>query len=114
MTAPKTIRWWKNGDHPDDNVESMEITAPGGQTLGWFLSPGAVVGHYMPDHYSGDPNGLCPECGVAWYGHGWLGGPKTGTIVHPGDHVTVNKGKHGYSVTRPEGVPPLPEPEAGT
>jgi len=39
---------------------------------------------------------LCPECGQAYGVHGRVGE----TLVHPGDHIVVDKGK--TKVVRPD------------
>ena len=77
----KAIRWFKNGDHPEDNCQS--IPKQGGAR--WFLSEGKVVRYYRnPDD---DENRNCIHCGNIMHCHGWIDTKEGGHIVCPGDWI---------------------------
>lgn len=64
---PRTVRWWKAGDHP-------QVTGATGT------------------------EDLCRACGAAHSIHGLI----EGQLVHPGDHVSVNRLKGDYLVIHPD------------
>jgi hypothetical protein len=86
-------QWWKNGDHPHDEVESAFDPEDGRLKQ----TPGKVVKPYVPakaaDHL---PTDLCPLCGQAYSVHGKVGR----TLVHPGDWIITHDGGK-YTVERP-------------
>lgn len=91
-----TFRWWKNGDHPKD--ESVPTEVKRGDMKVVELTEGKVVKRYKGD---ADLDDLCPDCGAAFGIHGWIGGPKRGSIVHPGDYITETSGKYGVKHPNP-------------
>ena len=88
-------RWWKNGDHPDDNVRLIDIEADDG-TLIDFLTEGEVVRRYR--HPDVDGTDLCLICAQAWDVHGWIDEGGEGITVHPGDWVVTAKNGDHYAV----------------
>jgi len=79
------IKWWKNGDHPRDDVEVLldEDGIP-------FESEGKVVRRFR--HPGLDGHALCAVCNQAWDVHGWVDSGGDGQIVHPGDDVITHDG----------------------
>jgi hypothetical protein len=78
------VRWWKNGDHPDDHIRERiddETGVP-------YLSEGKAVKRWV--NYEGRGYELCDVCGAPMNAHGRLGGPQRGKIVHPGDYVSAD------------------------
>lgn len=72
-------RWFKNGDHPNDNSVVL------GYSPGTFLSEGAVVRRYRrPDV---PETGICPRCGATMGLHGWIDTLECGHTVCPGDWI---------------------------
>jgi hypothetical protein len=112
VTAPKMIQWWKNGDHPDDNSEQID---PAEYDAGMVstLTEGAVVKHWLTNTADGArAHKLCDVCSSPMRNHGKVGKQ----IVHPGDWVTLNKGKDGYSAEHPDPMAEATEraqPETG-
>lgn len=88
-----TVRWWKNGDHPEDGSNFEQVERHG--VLITTLSEGKVVKQWDGNE---NPDELCPMCSAPFDIHGRIGGPKTGTIVHPGDYVESTSGS--YKVKR--------------
>ena len=73
---PVTIeahRWFKNGDHPDD------------ESLGVPKSEGKVVRYYRTPEQNGQNR--CGKCGRKYHEHGWIETLEGGHIVCPGDWV---------------------------
>lgn len=95
MSNAKTIRWWTNGDHPKDKSVEIPLTERTANLVS-FLTEGEVVGHY---ECTDECDELCPTCGAPYRIHGQISG---GPIVHPGDYVSVNKTKAGYTVEHPD------------
>lgn len=75
-------QWFKNGDHPEDNVwRPYEDTG---------LSPtepreGKVVRYYRHPAVSGDY--VCPMCERTMHYHGWIETLEGGYNVCPGDWI---------------------------
>ena len=79
-TLVEATRWWKNGDHPQD--ESVEQKAEDGSVL---LTEGKVVRRYRhPDVPGGEE---CGHCGNIMADHGWIDTLEGGHIVCPGDWI---------------------------
>jgi hypothetical protein len=80
------IQWFKNGDHPDDDV-TRGGTTPNGEA--W---EGKIVRYYRHPQFSGDL--VCPRCGKTMHDHGWLDDSSNegaGQVVCPGDWVVRTK-----------------------
>lgn len=78
------VRWFKNGDHPDDGVELLDTTANGRQAAA--ETEGKVVSIWRPQLA---PDEKCDHCGLATgIGHGWISNYYMGGhTVCPGDWV---------------------------
>jgi hypothetical protein len=78
----EATQWFKNGDHPDDDVycpfEDTGIvpTKP---------REGKVVRYYR--HPRIDGNVDCSKCGLPMHNHGWIDTLEGGHIVCPGDWI---------------------------
>jgi len=68
------VRWWKNGDHPEDY--------PDGIPKDW---EGRVVRYYRRPDVSGAT--VCGQCGQTMHYHGWIDTLEGGFTVCPGDWV---------------------------
>lgn len=80
-------RWYKNGDHPNDNVVSRWHThAKGDEPEGW------IVRRFRDPDNPG--TSICKKCGDPFGVHGWIDNPRfgKGTTVCPGDYVITEAG----------------------
>lgn len=89
---PGMIRWWRNGDHPDDHV-GEQVEDP--------LNPGTFYTRLEGAHVrfwrlprTGTGSELCVTCGLPMDDHGWIddgsldsNGLSKGITVHPGDWI---------------------------
>jgi hypothetical protein len=80
----KYIVWWKNGDHPKDNVwrpfedtGKVPIEPREGKFIRYFRHPCI------------DGKSKCEDCGYIMNDHGWIDDGAGGEKVCPGDYVTV-------------------------
>lgn len=99
-------RWWKNGDHPDDNVEMIEVTDGDGNFLRNDLSEGEVVRRWAHPTIQGYAihTGEA-SCGQPWFVHGWIDQGEDGLTVCPGDWViTLDE---GYDVAKEDPMVPV-------
>ena len=93
-TPIEATQWFKNGDHPMDDVyrpyeDNGEIP----------ITPreGKIVRYYRtPSFQSNIPD--CRQCGEPMNKHGWIDGQGDGTIVCPGDYVVGGRGQKFYTV----------------
>ncbi|MBF6298254.1 hypothetical protein IU459_11950 [Nocardia amamiensis] len=83
------VRWWSNGDHPDDYIHDFEdpvthtmVTAAQRREQRW---EGEVVRYYRRPDAPGDQQ--CEHCGLVMNRHGWIDTPDGGHTVCPGDYV---------------------------
>jgi len=83
------VRWYQNGDHPDDDV--LERVDP--KTGEHSKTEGRVVRHFRHDELSGETH--CRACGQILHRHGWIDTLEGGHIVCPGDWIiTGTAGEH--------------------
>lgn len=75
-------RWFKNGDHPEDDCSELTGRPPGQKN---FLSEGKVVRRFRRPDIPGDAK--CPCCGKTFHEHGWIDTPAGGHVVCPGDWI---------------------------
>lgn len=86
----QAIRWFSNGDHPDDYADTPEGRER--RENGW---EGAVVRFFRrPEpEYAGDV--LHEKCGHSWHEHGWIDTLEGGHTVCPGDWIITGvQGEH--------------------
>lgn len=77
----EATQWWKNGDHPDDDVlRSFEDGTIPTEPRG-----GALVRRFR--HPSVDGERACEKCTRRMHDHGWIDTLEGGHIVCPGDFV---------------------------
>lgn len=75
--------WFRNGDHPEDNVGGPAVDPFTGET--YKRIEGAVVKFFRnPDIPDDKP---CEHCGVAMLNHGWIDTLEGGHKVCPGDWI---------------------------
>lgn len=72
----EATRWFKNGDHPEDQCTVIETQGAS------FLSEGKFVRYYR--HPQKDGESLCRTCKVRMHDHGWIDVPQHGIRVCPG------------------------------
>jgi hypothetical protein len=75
------VRWYANGDHPDDGPRSQE-----GQVVRYFRDP--YRSGLMP----------CWDCGTTFHLHGWMDLPGNGRVVCPGDWIVTEAQDRRYPV----------------
>jgi|SRR5882762_2085850 len=68
----EATQWFKNGDHPQDNLEQQDYE---GKIVRRYCRP------YTPNVTS------CRYCGAAMQAHGWIDTKEGGHIVCPGDWI---------------------------
>jgi len=78
----EATQWFKNGDHPDDNVRrpyedtgALPVDAREGEVVRYYRHP-SIDGHYQ-----------CRQCAVTMHQHGWIDTLEGGHIVCPGDLI---------------------------
>jgi hypothetical protein len=71
----EATQWFKNGDHPDDNLTMSES----------FDYEGEVVRRYRHPTITGK----CPGCGVTMNDHGWIDSGGAGERVCPGNYIVT-------------------------
>jgi hypothetical protein len=97
---PSQAIWWKNGDHPQDYVESQTGMEEGQvvhfspaerRERGW---EGDVVRYFRHPAIPGVRD--CPFCSYTVHQHGWIDErPHGGVTVCPGDIIeTLPDGRH--------------------
>lgn len=81
----KYIVWWKNGDHPFDDVyRPYEDTGK----IPTEPREGKYVRYYR---LPGSGNSYCDDCNMRMNDHGFIDTCDGGVTVCPGDYVLVNK-----------------------
>lgn len=87
----EATRWWKNGDHPQDECRTITPVPGDGEP---FVSEGKVVRRFRrPDTKDSD---FCARCGATLQAHGWLDFPPNGQRVCPGDWIISDSGADQY------------------
>jgi hypothetical protein len=81
LTEVEAVRWYANGDHPEDGPRNRE-----GQVVRYFRDPFTL----------GERD--CTHCGVRMHLHGWIDVAETGHIVCPGDWVVKAEGGEPHPV----------------
>jgi hypothetical protein len=92
---PVTVQadqWFRNGDHPDDNVRW--VNTDDGPIP--FLSEGEIVRYYRTPGLDGQT--CCRRCGVIMHDHGWIDTLEGGHIVCPGDWIITGTAGERYPV----------------
>ncbi len=80
----KYVVWWKNGDHPNDDVwRPFEDTGK----LPTEPREGKVVRYFR--HPNIDGNSKCDTCGYTMNEHGWIDSGFEGVTICPGNYVLV-------------------------
>ena len=77
-------RWWRNGDHPQDNCEVINGLVKDG-LIESFLSEGNLVQYFRHPGVEGPTE--CKHCGRIMHEHGWIDTLEGGHIVCPGDWI---------------------------
>lgn len=76
----EAYRWCKNGDHPDDGIETF-VDSTGER----HRCEGKVVRYYRHPYVTGDS--FCFECDRTMHDHGWIDTLEGGHVVCPGDWI---------------------------
>lgn len=104
--AVTAVRWWRNGDHPQDRVGKREIDTvalldahpemltPDGEVgpvpndaPTYERAEGAVVRFFCHPDVSGDLE--CRRCARLMRDHGWIDSGRDGQTVCPGDFIVT-------------------------
>lgn len=88
----EATQWFKNGDHPEDGMDTFDYIDRQGQVS---QSPceGKIVRYFR--HPLRNPNLICSECKRLMDKHGWIDTLEGGHIVCPGDFIITGvKGEH--------------------
>lgn len=95
-------RWWKNGDHPHDEITTIPLFHEGEEVpYSTIRSEGKVVRYFRHPDYDGE--GVHSTCGEVWGDHGWIDQGPLGIIVCPGDWVvTRSDGTYAVWHSNPE------------
>lgn len=87
----EATQWFKNGDHPKDNVwRTFEDTGKAptepreGEIVRYFRHPGV------------DGNRSCDFCNDIMHNHGWIDTLEGGHIVCPGDWIITGVAGENY------------------
>src|SRR6056297_1455350 len=75
----EATQWFKNGDHPEDDVTR------GGTTNNGEEWEGLVVQYYRRPDVPADK--ICEQCGHFMEKHGWIDTLEGGHKVCPGDYI---------------------------
>ena len=88
----EATRWFKNGDHPDDDCETFDAGE------GPFQGEGKVVRYYRRPELDGQTP--CRHCGVIMHDHGWIDHRREteplGHNVCPGDWIITGVSGERY------------------
>jgi hypothetical protein len=81
----ETIVWWKNGDHPNDDVfRPFEDTGK----VPTEPREGKIVRYYR--HPNVDGESICENCNRKMNDHGWIDCGGEGVTVCPGTYINKN------------------------
>lgn len=86
----EATRWFRNGDHPQDDCRQMSEVSEGFV----ILTEGKVVRRYRHPGVSGDHP--CEHCNHPHDIHGWIDTLEGGHIVCPGDWVITGVAGERY------------------
>lgn len=75
----EAVQWFKNGDHPEDNLP------PNDKLLDGEPYEGCVVRYYRDPYDDGQRS--CQHCGRIMHDHGWIDTLEGGHVVCPGDWI---------------------------
>ena len=78
-------QWFRNGDHPLDEITKIQDTTPGLKKVRMLNTEGKVVRRYR--HPNVPDNTPCEQCGQAHFVHGWVDTLEQGHRVCPGDWI---------------------------
>ncbi len=77
----EATQWFKNGDHPEDNIGDKNIE-------------GKIVRYFRDPNISG--NSKCKHCSNNFHIHGWIDTLEGGHIVCPGDWIITGISDEKY------------------
>jgi hypothetical protein len=84
----EATQWFKNGDHPDDNIGARHDDDSGNKV------EGEVVRYYRHPEDNGERK--CEHCGIRMHEHGWIDTLEGGHNVCPGDWVITGVAGERY------------------
>lgn len=121
-TIVEATQWFKNGDHPKDQVgeetldigklcelrpdllESVNPVDLAGENIPeeayYQRVEGAIVRYFHHPEIEFGGNGIHQDCGKFWNNHGWIDVPDDGIPVCPGDWIVT--GISEYLVVKPD------------
>ena len=80
----EAFRWFKNGDHPEDDRDTFTDS----ETDELFLGEGKVVRYYRRPECDGQIP--CEKCKNIIHLHGWIDTFEGGHVVCPGDWIITD------------------------
>lgn len=86
----EAAQWFKNGDHPEDNLPPNDKIVNGERT------EGAVVRYFRNPDLPGARE--CKHCGRIMHDHGWIDDPTGGHTVCPGDWIVTDRSGRYFPV----------------
>lgn len=95
----KAARWYKNGDHPQDNSTLRTLGTETDGVPDQALTEGELVRYYRNPKVS--ERTVCSDCGYQMREHGWIDSEDGGIVVCPGDYVVTNANNDTFT-TKPE------------
>ena len=82
-------QWFKNGDHPKDNIKGYDVKGEPFQKVG----EGEIVRYYRTPECDGKER--CKKCNNIMHIHGWIDTFEGGHIVCPSDWIITGiKGEY--------------------
>jgi hypothetical protein len=90
----EATQWFKNGDHPEDNLPPASKIVAGERT------EGAVVRYFRLPDFSGRE--ICNQCNHTFHEHGWIDDVQGGHMVCPGDWIITEQNGEQYYPCKPD------------
>ena len=84
----EATRWFRNGDHPDDEVDERIFDPMSGES--YLRMEGQVVRFFRRPEPQYAGSSLHLVCGFQWHEHGWIDSGEDGQTVCPGDWVVTD------------------------
>lgn len=84
------VQWFKNGDHPDDEV-GQPLSDGSGTRL-----EGVVVRYFRRPEPEFAGSLIHDRCGYTWHSHGWIDTLEGGHTVCPGDQIITGVQQERY------------------
>lgn len=90
----EATQWFKNGDHPEDNVVQTPSAIYRENDKAELETEGKVVRYFRHPDHPGKKE--CNHCGKIMHVHGWIDTLEGGHIVCPGDFIITGVAGERY------------------